>query len=259
MQLQGFLPRDDARLHETLKGFASRIGRPGYSFGERCGVGRCGHPAALAGRAPPAPAISFAAPDPKPTPVPPLTTSSDVDNIDIGGLNSGESVGSELTAGKSGPKASQAAGTKGGGDSSVQVRGESYRAVTTDSAAQSQSASKGTVCTWHDGDREMRAVLLNDVPLPEGEPGTVAVKVADSASGSKDKGGGDSAVLPEFRSESGGGKMTLPGGVILLLDESWDEAALEKFFSSNDIKSGQLTEIEFLHNAYVVETEPGFP
>ena len=44
-----------------------------------------------------------------------------------------------------------------------------------------------------------------------------------------------------------------------MLDESWGEAALEKFFSSNDIKSGQLTEIEFLHNAYVVETEPGFP
>ena len=86
--------------------------------------------------------------------------------------------------------------------------------MTTDSGAQSQSASEGTVCTWHDGDREMRAVLRNDVPLPEEEPGTVAVKVTDSASGSKDKGGGDSAVLPEFRSESGGGKMTLPGGVI---------------------------------------------
>ena len=164
-----------------------------------------------------------------------------------------------MTAGKSGPKASQAAGTKGGGDSSVQVRGESYRAVTTDSGTQSQSASEGTVYTWHDGDREMRAVLRNDFPLPDEESCTVRVKGADSASGFKGKGGGDSAVLPEFRSESGGGKMTLPGGVILVLDESWDEAALEKFFSRNDIKSGQLTEIDFLHNAYVVETEPGFP
>ena len=40
-------------------------------------------------------------------------------------------------------------------------------------------------------------------------------------------------VGPVFRSESGGGLMTLPGGVLLALDSEWDVDSVEKFFEDN--------------------------
>ena len=63
---------------------------------------------------------------------------------------------------------------------------------------------------------------------------------------------------PVFRSESGGGLMTLPGGIMLALAPEWDQAAVDKFFAGNDIPADQVTPLEFLDNGFFVETEPGF-
>ncbi len=128
-------------------------------------------------------------------------------------------------------------------------------------ATEDESGGAGTVYTWQDGDREMRVVLQNDAVDPDAESsskGEVGNTVKNAVVESKVKGGG-SSVLPEFRSESGGGMMKLPGGVILLLDESWDDNQVNDFFTSNDISSKDVTEIEFLDNAYLVETDAGFP
>ena len=64
---------------------------------------------------------------------------------------------------------------------------------------------------------------------------------------------------PVFRSESGGGLMTLPGGVLLALDPGWDDAQVEGFFSNNEISAERVSELGFLQNGFLIETEPGFP
>ena len=72
-----------------------------------------------------------------------------------------------------------------------------------------------------------------------------------------DDGGQDG--LPVFRSESGGGLMTLPGGVLLALDPEWEKAQVDKFFSDNNISPEQVSELGFIPNGFLVETEAGFP
>ncbi len=121
---------------------------------------------------------------------------------------------------------------------------------------------EGTVYTWRDGDREMRSVLQNDASDPkdddvEGSNAGVTVKGVQSSG--KDSGDAEDKVLPEFRMESGGGLMTLPGGVILLLDPEWDEAAVNSFFTSNSISTDDVKELGFVDNGYLVNTEAGFP
>ncbi len=70
---------------------------------------------------------------------------------------------------------------------------------------------------------------------------------------------GDGEGQPVFRSESGGGLMTLPGGIVLALDPAWDRDAVESFFSGNGIALERASELDFLDNGFFVETEPGFP
>ena len=94
------------------------------------------------------------------------------------------------------------------------------------------------VYTWRDGDRVMRVRLE-----PDEDP--------------QRYGGGEGE--PVFRSDSGGGVMTLPGGVLLVLDPSWTGSEVKRFFSGNGIKASRVTELGFAENAYFVETEPGFP
>ena len=65
--------------------------------------------------------------------------------------------------------------------------------------------------------------------------------------------------LPVFRSESGGGLMTLPGGVLLSLDPKWDKAQVDRFFSDSNISPEQVSELGFIPNGFLVETEAGFP
>ncbi len=63
---------------------------------------------------------------------------------------------------------------------------------------------------------------------------------------------------PVFRSASGS-LMTLPGGILLLLDPEWDEARVDRFFADNAIARGRVSDRAFGEHAFFVETEPGFP
>ena len=126
----------------------------------------------------------------------------------------------------------------------------------------SKDAGDGNVYAWQDGDRTMRAVLQNDLAAQGKSDNTPKdVIVAESGdysivSKQYSHGSGDQ---PVFKSESGGGLMTLPGGVMLALDPEWDQAAVDKFFEGNGIKSDQVSELDFLDNAFFVETDAGFP
>ena len=131
-------------------------------------------------------------------------------------------------------------------------------------SSEMEGASQGTVYTWQDGDRTLKAVL---------QAAPVAQETETAAGASEDyavtKGEADSIVRkqselgsdgqPVFRSESGGALMTLPGGIILALDPEWDQDAVEKFFSQNGISLERASELDFLDNGFFVETEPGFP
>ena len=118
------------------------------------------------------------------------------------------------------------------------------------------------VHTWEDGDRTMRVLLQGDLAVQKTAANTPEDVVVS-------EGAGDSVVRrqarhgpdahPVFRSESGGGLMTLPGGVLLALDPAWDDAQVGDFFSHNDISTDRTSELGFLRNGFLIETEPGFP
>ena len=135
------------------------------------------------------------------------------------------------------------------------------------SAIGSRSGSDGStnqreIYTYEDGDRTMRVVLQGDLVLKSNSSVTSDDRVlmlGPSQSIVKNADGGGQEGLPVFRSESGGGLMTLPGGVLLALDPEWDKAQVDSFFSDNGISPEQVSELGFMQNGFLVETEAGFP
>ena len=129
-------------------------------------------------------------------------------------------------------------------------------------AAASLSQDQGGVYTWEDGDRTLNVVLQEDLVVQDtakitADDEVVSRGVTDSIVRVKSGNTGDS--LPVFRSQSGGGLMTLPGGVLLSLDSEWDQDDIEGFFSDNGISMDEVSKLEFLPNGFLVQTDPGFP
>ena len=130
-----------------------------------------------------------------------------------------------------------------------------------EAAAAAAKKQQGEVYTWQDGDRTLRAVLQDDLVVQD----TASIKSGDVVVVK----GGDTSIVegragqggsePVFRSESGGGLMTLPGGVLLALDAKWNQAQVDDFFDRNGISADRVSELGFIPNGFVVETEPGFP
>ena len=128
--------------------------------------------------------------------------------------------------------------------------------------AKGEGYDQGTVYTWEDGDRTQRVVLQDDLVVQDNDaitPGddVVARGVGDSIVRKHPRHTQDDP--PVFRSESGGGLMTLPGGVLLALDPDWDQAKVDSFFSQNGIPKDRTSELDFIDNGFLVDTEPGFP
>ena len=126
-----------------------------------------------------------------------------------------------------------------------------------------QAASvQGNVYTWEDGERTLRVVLHDDLVVqntPANAPDDVVMAevAGNSIVWRQAKHGQDAR--PVFRLESGGGLMTLPGGVLIALDPELDQAAIESFFSRNNISTDLTSGLEYIINGFLVESEPGFP
>ena len=122
--------------------------------------------------------------------------------------------------------------------------------------------AQGTVYTWEDGDSTQRVVLQDGLVIQDNDavnPGDEVV-VRGFAESIVQKSTGEVVdSRPVFRSESGGGLMTLPGGVLVALDPEWDEQQVEEFFTQNGISLENTTALEFIENGFLVDTEPGFP
>ena len=123
-------------------------------------------------------------------------------------------------------------------------------------------SGQGNIYTWEDGDRTLRAVLQSDLVVQEtnsNAPEDVVVQMGTRSSIVRRDEGHGLTNGPVFRSESGGGLMTLPGGVVLVLDGEWSQSRIEEFFSENDIPAHRWSALGFLDNGFLVQTEPGFP
>ena len=111
------------------------------------------------------------------------------------------------------------------------------------------------VYTYQDGDRTVRVVLQPDL------------EVSEDGSGARSRGehivtkdrAGRSTGHPVFRSESSGTLMTLPGGVLLVLDAEWGTAETNAFFARNRITPNRVSAMGITANSFFVETAPGFP
>lgn len=131
---------------------------------------------------------------------------------------------------------------------------------TTRSAPSAQG--QGKTYTWEDGDRTLTVLLQDDLVVQKtsevAATDVVVVKGARYSIVQKQAIHG-SDTGPVFESESGGGLMTLPGGVLLALDPAWDDAEVEDFFSQNSISADLVSEMDFIENGFLIDTEPGFP
>ena len=110
--------------------------------------------------------------------------------------------------------------------------------------------------TWQDGDVTRRVWLV----APQGARAGVDIAVRDPSF----QFAGDSALEIdgaelEFHSEAGGGAMSLPGGVLLVLDPGWTEDEVAAFFADNGISESRLSGLAALPNAFFVETDAGLP
>ena len=129
------------------------------------------------------------------------------------------------------------------------------------SALENESPQAATVYTWQDGDRTQRVLLQEDLAVQKtdtNKSGDVVVAKAGETSIVLKQAEPEQDDEPVFRSESGGTLMTLPGGVLVKLDSNWDQETVEKFLSDNGIDTERASPIEFIENAFFVETEPGF-
>ena len=139
-------------------------------------------------------------------------------------------------------------------------------AATSDTTGSSppRQPAQGQPYTWSDGDRTMTVLLQTHMEVSRegeialrGNKADQANKVANSA---RSDGGGeeDSASMPVFMSQWGT-LMTLPGGVLLALDKSWDTDEIDAFFERNGIGADRVSGLGNIVNGFFVETSPGFP
>ena len=148
------------------------------------------------------------------------------------------------------------------GEPLQKVSGQQLKAKTggSDSASVSgqQQSAQDRPYTWQDGDRTLTVLLQDDLTVTQ--DGDIASKEDIAArtirSDTVDKAA--SAGLPVFRSQSGS-LMTLPGGVLLALDETWGRTETDVFFSDNGIDAARVSELDYVTNGFFVETDPGFP
>ena len=121
---------------------------------------------------------------------------------------------------------------------------------------------EGRVYEWLDGDRTRQVWLQTDLVLEErgqAPDDQVILRFGGDQDIVNREGRHDGVeTQPVFRSESGD-VMTLPGGVLLVLDPTWDDQAVKAFFAAHGIPKSRVEEQAFAANAFLVDTPPGLP
>ena len=147
-------------------------------------------------------------------------------------------------------------------DKSLSPKSQTTQRSTGATRSEPPAQPEGKTYSWEDGDRTLNVVLQDDLVVQKTSEVTatdvvVSKGVVDSIVEKQTSPGSDAG--PVFKSESGGELMTLPGGVLLALDPTWDGTQVENFFSENGISADHVSELDFIPNGFVVETGAGFP
>ena len=116
--------------------------------------------------------------------------------------------------------------------------------------------------TWQDGEHTRRVYLQPDLVLQDPADNTsedVVVRAGRMENVvQRTARHGEQDTLPVFRSASGS-IMTLPGGVLLVFDEQWDQRRINTFVATNGIAKGSIRALDFTPNAFFIDTAPGLP
>ena len=122
-------------------------------------------------------------------------------------------------------------------------------------------AAKGDVYTWRDGDKIRRVYLQEGLILQKSNPSAPQDDIIAKRGGfdilkKQSQPGADGQ--PVFFGQSGQ-LMTLPGGIFLVFYPAWNQERIDAFFARNGIDGDRVSKIDFIKNAFFVETEEGLP
>ena len=133
---------------------------------------------------------------------------------------------------------------------------------TVESTVSAFSAGGSVPYTWQDGEHTRRVYLQPDLVLQDPADNTsedVVVRAGRMENVvQRTARHGEQDTLPVFRSASGS-IMTLPGGVLLVFDEQWDQRRINTFVATNGIDKGSVRALDFTPNAFFIDTAPGLP
>ena len=150
------------------------------------------------------------------------------------------------------------------GDAEIgSIDAESSGAGTKEPPPEPQQPTLGQMYTWEDGDRTLEVWRdPNLVVEPDSDGVSREDIIASTGDGVVVRGDAKESLPakgdPVFWSSSGE-LMALPGGAVLVLNPSWDTAAVDEFLERNGINASRLTELDYVANGFFIETEPGFP
>ena len=133
---------------------------------------------------------------------------------------------------------------------------------TVESTVSAFAAGRSVPYTWQDGEHTRRVYLQPDLVLQDPADNTsedVVVRAGRMENVvQRTARHGEQDTLPVFRSASGS-IMTLPGGVLLVFDEQWDQRRINTFVATNGIDKGSVRALDFTPNAFFIDTAPGLP
>ena len=131
---------------------------------------------------------------------------------------------------------------------------------TVESTASAFAAGGSVPYTWQDGEHTRRVYLQPNLVLQDPADNTsedVVVRAGRMENVVQRTARHDEQdTLPVFRSASGS-IMTLPGGVLLVFDEQWDQPRINTFVATNGIDKGSIRALDFTPNAFFIDTAPG--
>ena len=122
---------------------------------------------------------------------------------------------------------------------------------TDDEAREDGDSSTQTTYTWRDGEHSRTVTYQAELTVVTSRDGESEIVPRQAASAQSNE-------PPVFRSDTGE-LMTLPGGVLLVLDADSDQSTIDQFFAVNGISRGRVHDQTFTTNAFLVDTEPGLP
>ena len=141
-------------------------------------------------------------------------------------------------------------------------RADGSTSVSAQQKASAASSEPGVPYTWQDGGRTRLAWLQNDLVLQQTSENTaddVIVREGHTESIVERQPRHDQQdTQPVFRSDSGS-IVTLPGGVLLVLDGEWSQTRVDTFFAGQGIAANRVEQQGFVPNAFLIETAPGLP